>query len=133
MRIWYKGENGDRGECDVDIHTDEYEQLKSCSDIVEMGIVDESRKEKELLGEGFEAFQIVYSMRSKEDKDLDMIHWIEKKLIIMALEASDWRQNVAALKLRIPPRTINYRIRQYGICHSSWRANRPECAILSIR
>ncbi len=84
-------------------------------------------------GDEFESIQIAYSMRNEEDGNLDLIQWLEKQLILMALESCNWQQKKAAEKLRISSRNINYRISQYGITHPSWRVNRPESAsILAI-
>jgi len=47
----------------------------------------------------------------------------ERRLIIGALEESLWVQKVAAEKLGITPRTLNYKIGKLGITHPNWRRN----------
>jgi DNA-binding NtrC family response regulator len=48
----------------------------------------------------------------------------EKAHILRALEKSGWVQKDAARLLGITPRTLNYRIRKFGIAHPGWRKNR---------
>jgi len=47
----------------------------------------------------------------------------ERKLIIAALEDSLWVQKMAAVKLGITPRALNYKIKKLGITHPHWRRN----------
>jgi len=54
----------------------------------------------------------VYSIRGQE-----------KKMIIKALEESLWVQKEAAILLDITPRTLNYKIKKFGISHPRWRKN----------
>jgi transcriptional regulator with GAF, ATPase, and Fis domain len=48
----------------------------------------------------------------------------EKDLIIEALEQSLWIQKDAAERLGLTPRTLNYKIKRYGITHPRWRKNK---------
>ena len=132
MRIWYVGANQDRGECDYS--TEDYLNLARSGSIVEMGVVmkeDIIIQTKENI---FETLLIGYNGRDASDAGLDVIEWIEKSLIIKALEFCGWRQDKAAEKLQLSRRTLNYRISQFGITHRSWRINRPEqgASILAI-
>jgi hypothetical protein len=132
MRIWYVGANDDRGECEYDDET--YLNLARSGSIIEMGVVtgqDIIIQTKEGI---FEKLLFGYSIRDKEDADLDVLEWIEKTLIVKALEFCDWRQDKAAEQLRISPRVLNHRIHRYGIKHGSWRINRPKetASILNI-
>ncbi|RLB84917.1 MAG: sigma-54-dependent Fis family transcriptional regulator [Deltaproteobacteria bacterium] len=47
----------------------------------------------------------------------------EKEIIIKALEESLWVQKEAAKLLDITPRTLNYKIKKFGISHPRWRKN----------
>ncbi len=47
----------------------------------------------------------------------------EKKLILEALEERLWIQKDAAKQLGISPRSLNYKIRKFGITHPRWRKN----------
>ena len=47
----------------------------------------------------------------------------ERTLIVKALEESLWVQKVAAKKLGITPRSLNYKIGKLGITHPHWRIN----------
>ena len=47
----------------------------------------------------------------------------EKIAILKALEDSLWVQKNAAKLLEISPRSLNYKIRKFGITHSRWRRN----------
>ena len=132
MRIWYVGANEDRGECEYS--TEDYLNLARSGSIVEMGVVmkdDIIIQTKENI---FETLLIGYNARDPEDTALDVIEWMEKSLILKALEFCGWRQDKAAKKLQISPKMINDRIRQFGITHRSWRVNHPEqgASILAI-
>jgi DNA-binding NtrC family response regulator len=48
---------------------------------------------------------------------------VEKKLILKALECSDWVQKDAAALLRLTPRSLNYKIQKHSITHKSWKTN----------
>ena len=48
----------------------------------------------------------------------------ERDLIIQALEECLWVQKSAASKLGISPRSLNYKIRKWGITHPHWRRNK---------
>jgi DNA-binding NtrC family response regulator len=48
----------------------------------------------------------------------------EKELIVHALEEKGWVQKDAAQILGISPRVLNYKIKKYGITHSTWRKNK---------
>ncbi|SHO53142.1 sigma-54-dependent transcriptional regulator [Desulfopila aestuarii] len=47
----------------------------------------------------------------------------ERRLIVAALEESLWVQKIAAKKLGITPRSLNYKIGKLGITHPHWRRN----------
>jgi transcriptional regulator with GAF, ATPase, and Fis domain len=47
----------------------------------------------------------------------------ERKLILDVLEECLWVQKVAAVKLGISPRSLNYKINKFGITHPHWRRN----------
>jgi len=47
----------------------------------------------------------------------------EKEIIVKALQESLWIQKDAARLLAISPRTLNYKIRKFGITHPRWRKN----------
>jgi transcriptional regulator with GAF, ATPase, and Fis domain len=47
----------------------------------------------------------------------------EKRVIIDALEKANWVQTVAARKLGISPRVLNYKISKFKIKHASWVTN----------
>jgi len=47
----------------------------------------------------------------------------ERRLIVEALEESLWVQKIAAKKLGITPRSLNYKIGKLGITHPHWRIN----------
>ncbi|TVQ34860.1 MAG: sigma-54-dependent Fis family transcriptional regulator [Spirochaetaceae bacterium] len=49
---------------------------------------------------------------------------VEKSLIMQALEKSNWVQKDAATLLNVSGRVLNYKIKRFGITHSSWRQNR---------
>ncbi len=48
----------------------------------------------------------------------------ERQLIEQALERSGWVQKDAARMLGISSRTLNYKVKNLGITHSSWKRNR---------
>ncbi|MCP4346748.1 MAG: sigma-54-dependent Fis family transcriptional regulator [Desulfobacterales bacterium] len=48
----------------------------------------------------------------------------EKEAILRALEMCLWIQKDAAKMLGISPRSLNYKIRKYGITHPRWRKNK---------
>ncbi len=48
----------------------------------------------------------------------------ERELILHALENSLWVQKTAAKRLGVSPRTLNYKIKKFGITHPNWRKNR---------
>ena len=48
-------------------------------------------------------------------------HTHEKEAILEALDDSLWIQKDAAILLGITPRTLNYKIKKYGITHPRWR------------
>ena len=50
----------------------------------------------------------------------------EREAIIKALEKSLWIQKDAALLLGVSPRSLNYKIKKFGISHERWRKHRPE-------
>ena len=57
----------------------------------------------------------------------DPIHSLndqEKDMILKALEKSFWIQKDAAKLLGITPRTLNYKIKRFGITHARWRKNK---------
>ena len=49
---------------------------------------------------------------------------VEKDLIIQALSMRGWVQKEAAALLGLSTRVLNYKIKQFGITHPSWKANR---------
>ncbi|MBU0946259.1 MAG: sigma-54 dependent transcriptional regulator [Proteobacteria bacterium] len=48
----------------------------------------------------------------------------EKDLILKALEECLWVQKNAAEKLGISPRSLNYKVKKFGISHPHWRKHR---------
>lgn len=48
----------------------------------------------------------------------------ERQLILQALERSRWVQKDAAALLQISSRTLNYKVKNYGITHPSWKRNK---------
>ncbi|MBU1233133.1 MAG: sigma-54 dependent transcriptional regulator [Proteobacteria bacterium] len=48
----------------------------------------------------------------------------EKDLILKALEECLWVQKNAAEKLGISPRSLNYKVKKFGITHPHWRKHR---------
>ena len=48
----------------------------------------------------------------------------QKELILQALEDSLWIQKDAAYRLGITPRTLNYKIKRFGITHPAWRKHK---------
>ncbi|TVR53588.1 MAG: sigma-54-dependent Fis family transcriptional regulator [Spirochaetaceae bacterium] len=49
---------------------------------------------------------------------------VEKKLVLEALEMTNWVQKDAAALLNVSGRVLNYKIKRFGITHSTWRQNR---------
>lgn len=47
-----------------------------------------------------------------------------KSVIIDALESCNWSQKLAAQKLGISPRAMNYKVKKFGITSVMWRTNR---------
>jgi len=45
--------------------------------------------------------------------------------ILEALAQTNWVQRDAAQLLGVSPRVLNYKIKIYGITHSSWLKHRP--------
>lgn len=58
----------------------------------------------------------------KRLNDLNLDH-IEQIVIREALERSSYLQKFAASKLGISPRALNYKIKEFGITHRSWKKN----------
>ncbi|HET6487337.1 MAG TPA: sigma 54-interacting transcriptional regulator, partial [Spirochaetia bacterium] len=56
----------------------------------------------------------------------DGLKWeeVEKDLIVQALSMRGWVQKEAAQLLGLSTRVLNYKIKQFGITHPSWKANR---------
>ncbi len=56
----------------------------------------------------------------------DGLQWddMEKELILQALSMRGWVQKEAAALLGLSTRVLNYKIKQFGITHPSWKANR---------
>jgi DNA-binding NtrC family response regulator len=54
------------------------------------------------------------------------IQWeqVEKDLILQALALGGWVQKEAARLLGLSTRVLNYKIKQFGITHPTWRQNR---------
>jgi DNA-binding NtrC family response regulator len=54
------------------------------------------------------------------------IRWdeVEKDLILQALNMGGWVQKEAARLLGLSSRVLNYKIKQFGITHPSWKQNR---------
>lgn len=50
----------------------------------------------------------------------------EKEFILNALDDCLWVQKAAAEKLGVSPRALNYKIRKFGITHTSWRKNKKK-------
>ena len=48
----------------------------------------------------------------------------ERDLIVQALERCSWVQKDAAELLGVSSRALNYKIKHFGITHSSWKQNR---------
>ena len=48
----------------------------------------------------------------------------ERETILKTLEECLWIQKDAALRLGITPRSLNYKIKKYGITHARWRKNK---------
>ena len=49
---------------------------------------------------------------------------MEKDLIVQALSMSGWVQKEAARLLGLSTRVLNYKIKQFGITHSTWKQNK---------
>jgi DNA-binding NtrC family response regulator len=54
------------------------------------------------------------------------IQWeqVEKDLILQALDMGGWVQKEAARLLGLTSRVLNYKIKQFGITHPSWKQNK---------
>jgi transcriptional regulator with PAS, ATPase and Fis domain len=50
----------------------------------------------------------------------------ERDLIEQALQRSDWVQKDAAILLGISTRVLNYKVKQFGITHSTWKQNKEK-------
>jgi transcriptional regulator with GAF, ATPase, and Fis domain len=48
----------------------------------------------------------------------------ERELIVQALERANWVQKDAARLLGVSSRALNYKIKNFGITHRSWKQNR---------
>ena len=141
MRFWYicKDKWGDehRQECEAIVKGkfdyETYKNLIRSTAIDEWGIItkkDVAREPEESL---VSKLLVAYRGRDREEKDLELIQWIEKQLILECLETSNWRQDITAEKLNLSSRVLNYRVQLYGITHRSWPVNRPDNAsILAI-
>lgn len=49
---------------------------------------------------------------------------VEKSFVMQALERTGWVQKEAAKLLNLSSRVLNYKIKQFGITHPSWKLNR---------
>ena len=49
---------------------------------------------------------------------------VEKDMILQALSASSWVQKEAARLLGLSTRVLNYKIKQFGITHPTWKQNK---------
>ncbi len=65
-----------------------------------------------------------FSMGECRDGCVDLDGTDEKETIIRALEMCLWIQKDAAKMLGISPRSLNYKIRKFGITHPRWRKNK---------
>jgi transcriptional regulator with GAF, ATPase, and Fis domain len=82
---------------------------------------------------GFQARKVVPVQEAVQDRQdcpkecatdsQQKLSQIEKQAIVSALENSLWIQNLAAAKLGISPRVLNYKIRKFSITHPRWRKN----------
>jgi transcriptional regulator with GAF, ATPase, and Fis domain len=54
------------------------------------------------------------------------IRWeeVEKDLILQALDMGGWVQKEAARLLGLSSRVLNYKIKQFGITHPTWKQNK---------
>jgi DNA-binding NtrC family response regulator len=64
------------------------------------------------------------SEKADDSGDYQTLVNIQKKSIREALEKSLWIQKDAALRLGITPRTLNYKIKKFGITHPGWRKHK---------
>ena len=64
------------------------------------------------------------SEKTDDNGDYQTLVNIQKKSIREALEKSLWIQKDAALRLGITPRTLNYKIKKFGITHPGWRKHK---------
>jgi len=60
----------------------------------------------------------------KSKKLADRISMDEKEIIIETLDECLWIQKDAARRLGVSPRSLNYKIKKFGITHPRWRKNR---------
>ncbi len=51
---------------------------------------------------------------------------VEKDLLLQALSMSGWVQKEAARLLGLSTRVLNYKIKQFGITHSTWKQNKEK-------
>jgi DNA-binding NtrC family response regulator len=49
---------------------------------------------------------------------------VEKDLLLQALSMSGWVQKEAAVLLGLSTRVLNYKVKQFGITHPTWKQNR---------
>jgi DNA-binding NtrC family response regulator len=49
---------------------------------------------------------------------------VEKSFVLQALERCGWVQKEAAKLLNLSSRVLNYKVKQFGITHPSWKLNR---------
>ena len=49
---------------------------------------------------------------------------VEKDMILEALSARSWVQKEAARLLGLSTRVLNYKIKQFGITHPTWKQNK---------
>ncbi|CAN2039268.1 Sigma-54-dependent Fis family transcriptional regulator [Candidatus Magnetomoraceae bacterium gMMP-15] len=64
------------------------------------------------------------SSESSPNKQVHSLEDNEKDMILKALENSLWVQKDAAKLLGISSRTLNYKIKKFGITHRRWRKNK---------
>ena len=54
-------------------------------------------------------------------------------MILQALSTSSWVQKEAAKLLGLSTRVLNYKIKQFGITHPTWKQNKSPVLLLSRR
>ena len=62
----------------------------------------------------------------------NFLYELERSLILEALGRCDWNQGRTAGLLGISARVLNYKIKNYGMTHSSWRVNRSKKMELAV-